>query len=88
MIVQPNAKEYHWHNVKQHNAIFQSDMKAWWNAEAQKTTKIWNRFLMVLDLIIQYQGGNELVKINQGLKGVPAENIENDSSGGDYKKDQ
>ena len=82
MIVQPNAEEPHRHNVKQHNALSKSNMKAWCDAEAQKTTKIWILFLMVLDLIIQYQGGNELVKINRELKGVPAENVENDSSGG------
>ena len=49
--------------------------------EKQKITKIQERFIKVLDLIIQNQGGNDMEESNQGLTGVLEENLKNDSSG-------
>ena len=49
--------------------------------EEQKLTKIWERFLKVLDLIIQDQGVNGLTEINRVMRGILEENVENDSSG-------
>ena len=56
--------------------------------EEQKITKTWERFLKVLDIIIQDQGGNNLAEINRGLTGFPEENVENDISGDDYNEEQ
>ena len=55
--------------------------------EEHKLTKIWESFLKVLDIIIQDQGGNNLVEINRGLKGIPEEMIENNITRDEYNRE-
>ena len=78
MTMQSKVEIFHLRNVKQHDALARSTNKAWCNVEEQKLTIIWERFLKVLDLIIQVQGGNELVEIKRGLAFFPEENVENE----------
>ena len=85
MTVQSKVEIYHSRNIKQHYTIDRSVKKGWHNEEEQKLTKICERFLKVLDTIIQDQGVNDLVESNRGLTGVPEEN---DSSGYESKEKQ
>ena len=59
--MQSKVEKYHCRNIKQHDALARSINDSWRDMEAQKLTNIWNFLLTVLDLIIQYQGVNELV---------------------------
>ena len=79
MTVQSRVEIYCRRNFKQQDALAWYVKKSWRNVEEQKLTKVWERFLMVLDPIIHYQGRKDLVESNQGLKGAPEENVENDS---------
>ena len=57
----------------------------WRNINAPKSG---NAFLKVLYLIIQDQGGNDLVEINRRLTVFLEENVENDSSRDEYNGEQ
>ena len=76
MTVQSKVEIYHRRNVKQHDALARSFKKGWHDVQEHKLTKIWEHFLKVLDLIIQYHGGNDPVESNRGLRGVPEEMID------------
>ena len=78
MNVQSKVENVHRRNIKQHNSLTRSVKKAWCNLEEQKLTKIWERFLKVLDLIILDQEVNGLVEIHKGPTCVPEENVEKD----------
>ena len=71
-----------------HNNLYWSVNMAWRDTEAYKTIKIQNCLLNIMDLTIQDQGGNNLVYINQGMTGVPKENVKNDSSGDESNEEQ
>ena len=64
------SRKYHRRKVKKHYSVSQSVNNAWRDVEEHKLTKIWERFLQVLDLIIQDQGGNNLLESNWGLNGI------------------
>ena len=77
MTVQSKEETFHRRNIKKHNSLFHSVKKAWYNVEEQKLTKICERILNVLDIIILDQGVNDLVDIHRGLTCIPEENVEN-----------
>ena len=70
MTVQSKVQKYHRRNVKFQDALARSVKKAWQNVEEYKLTRILEWFLKVLDIIIQYQGENNLIESNRVLKGV------------------
>ena len=64
------SRKYHRRKVKKHYSVSQYVNNAWRDVEEHKLTKIWELFLKVLDLIIQDQGGNNLLESNWGLNGI------------------
>ena len=70
MTVQSEVEKYHHRKVKKHYSVSQYVNNAWRDVEEHKLIKIWERFLKVLDLIIQDQGGNSLLESNRGLNGI------------------
>ena len=71
MTMKPKVEIYHRRNVKQYDNLARSVNKVWRDVEEQKLTKIWERFLRALDILVQDQGGNNLVEIYRGMMGVP-----------------
>ena len=70
LTVQSKVEKYHSRKVKKHDSFSQSVNNAWRDVEEHKLTKLCERFLKVLDLIIQDQGGNNLLESNRGLNGI------------------
>ena len=70
MTVQSKVEKYHRRKIKKHDSVSQSVNNAWRDVEEHKLTKIWDRFLKVLDLIIQDQVGKNLLESNRGLNGI------------------
>ena len=65
------------HNRKEVDVLARTVNEAWDKFEPQKLTNIWNRWRMVLDLIIEDEGGDRLVESRRGkLYRAPADEAE------------
>ena len=66
MALQSKVEKMHFRKRTNANAIARTVEAAWEELEPVKMTNVWNRWKMVLDLIIDDNGGNALVETKRG----------------------
>lgn len=77
MAFQSIVEKLHWEKRREKEALWRTVEKAWDELEPVKLTNVYNRWRLVLDLIIQDEGGNRLVESKRGkLFSVPSDEPE------------
>lgn len=77
MALQSIVEKHHFKQRREVNALWRTVEKGWESLEPIKLTNIWNRWRLVLNLIIEDEGGNRLVDARRGkLFKLPSENDE------------
>lgn len=77
MSFQSVVEKLHWQKRREKEALWGTVEKAWEQLEPIKLTNVYARWRLVLDLIIEDEGGNSLVESRRGkLFSVPSTELE------------
>lgn len=77
MAIQNVVEKFHIGNMRHTESLARTVEKAWTEFEPVKLTNVWNRWRMVLDLIIDDEGGDRLIESKRGkLYRAPPEEAE------------